>query len=82
MTSLLSILGTYLPLLYPLPGAWNYWYLLLLPLCLGVSIVYKAIRCASIKDVPREAAITTVWILLAIFSAAGALVVLIKLAGR
>ena len=24
---------------------WDYWYLLLLPLCPGVSMVYKSIKC-------------------------------------
>ena len=28
----------YTPFVQPLPGAWNLWYLLLLPLCLGVAV--------------------------------------------
>jgi uncharacterized membrane protein YgcG len=42
------------PLLTPAP-VWDYWYLLLVPLCLAVAVVYKAVRCASLRQVPREA---------------------------
>jgi hypothetical protein len=58
------------PFLQPLP-VWNQWYILLLPLCLCVSIVYKAIKCRSMKQVPRQAIIITVWIIVS-FAAAGA----------
>ena len=51
------------PFLQPLP-VWNYWYLLLLPLCVAVAVVYKAIKCNSMKRVPLEAAQITGWILL------------------
>ena len=42
------------PFIQPLP-MWDHWYLLLIPLCAGVAIVYKAIKCESLKSVPREA---------------------------
>jgi hypothetical protein len=58
------------PFLQPLP-VWNQWYLLLLPLCLCVSIVYKSIKCRSMNQVPRQAIGITVWILVT-FAAAGA----------
>jgi hypothetical protein len=50
------------PFEQPLYGAWDYWYLLMLPLCLAVAIVYKSIRCYTMGAVPREAAITFLWI--------------------
>jgi hypothetical protein len=56
--------------LQPLP-VWNYWYLLILPLCAAVTVVYKSIKCRSMDQVPREAS----WILLLIllgFAASGA----------
>jgi hypothetical protein len=44
------------PFIQPLP-VWSCWYLLLLPLCAGVAVVYKAIKCESLKSVPRQAAV-------------------------
>jgi hypothetical protein len=61
----------------PLP-AWDYWYLLALPLCAAVSIVYKSIRCRSMRTVPREAAKATGWILVGLVAAATALTLLVK----
>ena len=65
------------PFWQPLP-VWNYWYLLLLPLCVGVSIVYKAIKCRDMKQVPREAAVIFVMIILGMVLAAAALLVLVR----
>lgn len=56
----------------PLP-VWNVWWLLMLPLCVGVAIVYKSIKCHSMKSVPREAAIIAVWIILGMVAAAAVL---------
>jgi hypothetical protein len=54
----------YVPFLKPLP-AWgdDVWPWLLLPLCLGVAVVYKSIKCQSMARVPKEAAVLTAWIL-------------------
>ena len=38
----------------PIPGSWNYWYLMLLPLALLVSIVYKGMRCDGLSELPRQ----------------------------
>jgi hypothetical protein len=69
----------YTPFVQPLPGIWNYWYLLLLPLCAGVSIVYKSIRCHQMRTVPREAAVIFVMIVAGMAVAALALSVMVKL---
>lgn len=69
------------PFLQPLP-AWNYWYLLLLPLCLGVSIVYKSIKCSSMKQVPLAAIEISFWILLGMVGAAAVLAMLMRLLER
>lgn len=69
----------YTPFVQPLYGAWDYWYLLLLPLCLGVSIVYKSIKCRTMREVPWQAAMTFFWILGGIVVAALALAGIIKL---
>jgi hypothetical protein len=65
----------------PLP-AWDVWYLLALPLCAAVSIVYKSIRCRSMRKVPVEAAKATGWIIVGLVSAAVVLMALVKLMER
>ena len=62
----------YVPFMQPLP-VWDVWYLLALPLCAAVSIVYKSIRCRSMRKVPREAGKALAWILLGLTAAAIAL---------
>ena len=56
----------------PLP-VWDYWWALLIPLCIGIAIVYKSIKCRSMDQVPREAAVILFWILVGIVAAAIAL---------
>jgi hypothetical protein len=56
----------------PLP-VWDNWPWLLIPLTIGVSIVYKSIKCKSMATVPREAAGITFWILGGMMLAAGVL---------
>jgi hypothetical protein len=69
------------PFLQPMP-VWNYWYLLLLPLCIAVAVVYKAIKCHSMKRVPREALAIIVWILVSFVAAGAALAGLVKIMER
>ncbi len=73
-----AALLAYIPFLYPLP-VWNAWPWLVVPLCLGVSIVYKSIKCRTMHKVPREAAVIFVWILIGMAAAAAALADLVKL---
>ena len=68
----------YQPFKKPLP-VWNYWYLLLLPLCLAIAIVYKAIRCETMRRVPREAIGLFVFIIVVMVAAAGALAALVNI---
>ena len=76
-----SLHFAYAPFMQPLP-AWDYWYLLALPLCAAVSIVYKSIRCRSMRKVPREAAKALGWILLGLAAAAVVLGVLVEIMER
>jgi len=49
-------LADYRPFLDPLP-IWTrtwIWPLLIIPLCAGVAVVYKTIRCRVISRLPRE----------------------------
>jgi hypothetical protein len=67
----------YTPFVTPLP-VWDYWMVLLLPLSIAVAIVYKSIKCQSMNQVPREAAIITVWIIVGFALAGAALAGLVK----
>ncbi|HZN66234.1 MAG TPA: hypothetical protein VFB66_13170 [Tepidisphaeraceae bacterium] len=71
----------YVPFLYPVP-AWHVWYLLAVPLCAAVAIVYKSIRCRSMKKVPKEAAKATAWILIGLAAAAVTLALVVELVER
>jgi hypothetical protein len=61
----------------PLP-VWDYWYLLLIPHCVGISIVYKAIKCRDVQQVPKEAAVICTVILVGMVVAATALYALMR----
>ena len=67
------------PFLQPLP-VWNDWQWpwLLVPLCVGVAVVYKSIKCRYVRQIPREATVLTVWILLGMASAAAVLAAVVK----
>lgn len=71
----------YVPFLYPLPGAWNWWWALLFPLCAALAIVYKSIKCASMKQVPLEAAVIFVWIIGGLAACAVVLAAVVRVAG-
>lgn len=64
-------LADYRPFLSPLP-LWqeSRWPWLIIPLCVGVSIVYKSMKCARMRQVPREAGAITLWVLLGMVAAA------------
>jgi hypothetical protein len=71
------ILLAYTPFLHPIP-VWDYWLWLLVPLTVGVSIVYKSMKCRNMSDVPREAAQIAVLILLGMAAAAALLWVIVR----
>jgi hypothetical protein len=75
ITSMLA----YRPFLDPLP-VWQpaRWPWLLLPLCIGVSIVYKCARCKDMSRVPRETATIAIMILLGMAAAALVLAVVVQ----
>ena len=67
----------YVPFVYPLP-IWDYWPWLLLPLCLGVSVVYKSVREESMARVPAEALKATFWIVAGMSAAAAVLFLVVR----
>ena len=62
------------PFLDPIP-IWSnaVWPWLLLPLTAAVALVYKSIKCHSMRQVPREAASIAIWIVVGMVIAAVAL---------
>ena len=68
----------YVPFIYPLP-IWDYWPVLLVPLCAAVAIVYKSVKCQSMKTVPREALVIFVWILIGMVAAGATLAGVVKI---
>jgi hypothetical protein len=67
----------YIPFVHPLTVFHEWWYLLLVPLSFGISVVYKAIRLNSLQHFWRQVAAMTVQIVLAMIGLAIALVILI-----
>ena len=61
---------------------WDYWPVLLLPLCFAVSLVYKSVRVESVRRVPIEAAKATAWIIGGMGAAAIALLALVRILSR
>jgi hypothetical protein len=49
---------------------------------LGVSIVWKAIKCRTMSEVPREAAHILMWIFIGFVAAGAALAGLVKMMER
>lgn len=67
----------YVPFVYPLP-IWDYWPWLIIPLCAGVAIVYKSVKCRTMDLVPKEALQIFVMMLVGFVAAAGALAGVVK----
>ncbi|MGD0140630.1 MAG: hypothetical protein ABSD28_17315 [Tepidisphaeraceae bacterium] len=73
----------YVPFFDPLPiwvKPW-FWPLLLLPLCLAVAVVYKCVRCSRPSQVPREATVLFVTIVVGMILTAAALAGLAAIMG-
>lgn len=56
-------LFAYVPFIDPI-HADHWWYLFLVPMALGVSIAYKAVRVPELKGLPRQVAVMTVQIVI------------------
>lgn len=68
------------PFLDPIP-VWSnaVWPWLLLPMAIAIALVYKSIKCRTMRQVPREATGIAVWIVLGMVIAAGVLVIIVRL---
>jgi len=63
LTSLLA----YTPLIDPI-DLHKHWYLLLIPMALGIALAYKAVRVDDLRDYPRQVAVMTVQVVVAMIS--------------
>jgi hypothetical protein len=75
--SIATLVVAFTPFMQPLP-VWNLWPWLLVPLCFGVSLVYKSVRVESVRKIPVEAAKGAFWIILGMIAAAVGLVLLLR----
>jgi hypothetical protein len=71
------MLLAYTPFIDPI-DAHRWWYVLLIPMALGVAIAYKAVRVADLKDFPRQVAIMTVQIVVAMIALGAASYVFVQ----
>ena len=71
----------YTPFLQPMK-VWDHWPWLLLPLCLGVSLVYKCVRVDDVRKIPLEAVKATFWIVAGMAAAGVGLWVLVLAISR
>ncbi len=69
----------YVPFLDPIHALQDLWFLLLVPLTFGISIIYRAIRVQSLDHFWRGVGIMTTQIVVAIVALAIALIVLVQL---
>jgi len=68
----------WIPFLEALPTVERWWMLLLVPLCLGISIVYKAIRMPSLDRFWPQVAVMTLQIVLGMAGLAVGLFLLVQ----
>ena len=68
----------WIPFIQPLNIFHQWWYLLLVPLSLGISIIYKGVRMKSLQGFWRETTIMTVQIVLAMVALAVLVTLLVQ----
>jgi len=69
----------YIPFLDPLDVFHDWWFLLVIPLAFGISIIYKAMRMASLQGYWRQVAVMTTQIVLAMIAGAILLTLFVEL---
>lgn len=73
----MSVLA-YTPFVTPLP-IWDWWLLTLIPLCLGVAIVYKAMKTEDLSKLPKQSFLIALWIVGGMGAAAVVLAILVRI---
>jgi hypothetical protein len=70
------------PFVDPLSAGSNWWFLMLLPLALLIALVYKAMRCEDLAEVPRQTLIAFAKLLGAFLGCAAVLWVVLVILER
>ena len=73
------LLAGWVPFIDPISVFHDWWYLLLVPLSFGISVIYRALKMQSLDRLWRAVAMMTVQIVLVMAALAVALVVLVEL---
>ncbi|MFM1830418.1 MAG: hypothetical protein RLZZ558_758 [Planctomycetota bacterium] len=72
------IMAAWTPLLQPLPGAIHWWWIMVVPMVLGVSVVWKAVRLPAMHRYWREVAMMSMQVLLGMVALAAGLMILVR----
>ena len=75
----MSVLAAYIPFVHPLNAIHDWWYVLLVPLAFGISIIYKAVRLHSLEHFWRNVLVMTTQIVLAMIGLAIVVTVIVLL---
>ncbi|MCZ6834354.1 MAG: hypothetical protein O7G85_01135 [Planctomycetota bacterium] len=75
----MSVILGYIPFLHPLSAFHDLWYLLIVPLAFGISMIYKALRLTDLNRFWRQVGIMTLQIILGIIGLAIALLILVQM---
>ena len=68
----------WMPFLQPMTGAIHWWWLLIVPMCVGISVTWKAIRLRALDRYWREVGIMTGQLLLGMAAIAAGLMLLVR----
>ena len=74
----MSALVAYIPFLTPISFLHEWWYLLILPLSFGISMIYKALRMDDLGRFWREVSIMTLQIIMGMIGLALVLLLLVE----
>jgi len=68
----------YIPFVEPLHALQDWWYLLLIPLAFGISVIYKALRSSTLDHYWQHVLVMTGQIIAAMIALSLVLVVLVQ----
>lgn len=70
--------AAYIPFVTPINALHEWWYLLLVPLAFGISVIYRGVRLRSLDHFWKRVTFTTVQIVLAMVGLAIGLNILVQ----
>ena len=71
-------LFAWIPFVEPMPSIGSWWPLLLIPLSVGISMIYKALRVSTLNHYVREVGIMTAQIVVAMLALSVVLILLVQ----